>query len=209
MTLESWLERATFWLAPASAEKVREEIREHYESAFEAERERGVSRYNAERAAVKTLGSPAVANRQYRKVLLTANEAKMLELWKTTDPRLGRIYALLASAFLVGALGTVLVLAAIARESFGALPAPEKLSFLASLLSALCVGTSLFAFHGWRRSNPGSKGTLVVCVLHALPLGACRRRNHIRLLRIQLRHTILVWRRACLSYEYDRIRLAN
>jgi len=170
MTLESWLERATFWLAPASAEKVREEIREHFESAFEAERERGVSRYSAEQTAVKSLGSPAAANRQYRKVLLTVSEAKMLEFWRTPDPRIGRTYALLASAFLVGALGTVLVLAAMAKESFAALPAPEKLSFLVLLLSALCVGVSLFALHGWRRSNPGSRGRLMVYVLHALPL---------------------------------------
>jgi hypothetical protein len=173
MTLESWLERATRTLAPASTEKVRTEIRDHYESAFEAELARGASRENAERVAVESLGSAAAANREYRKVLLTAPEAKMLEFWKTPDPRIGRTYALLASAFLVGSLATVFIIAGIGiaqPESLAALPSPEKLSFLALLLSALCVGVSLFALQGWRRSNPGSKRSVIVFVLHVVPL---------------------------------------
>lgn len=70
MTLESWLLRATHNLAPSSAEQVRREIQQHYSSAIES----GAG----PQEAVASLGTPEDANRQYRKVLLTVSEAKLL-----------------------------------------------------------------------------------------------------------------------------------
>jgi len=75
--LDRWLDRATLGLAPDSAAQVRREILDHYESAREAAQSDGAAA-DAEAAAVASLGSPRAANCQYRKVLLTAGEARML-----------------------------------------------------------------------------------------------------------------------------------
>jgi hypothetical protein len=66
--LEQWLSEATRGLSPESAGRVREEIQQHYDSACEAGEEVGC-------AALAALGSPREANRAYRKVLLTEQEA--------------------------------------------------------------------------------------------------------------------------------------
>jgi hypothetical protein len=70
MTLESWLQQATRHLAEDSAAQVRTEIREHFEMARDAA--------IADHVALASLGDPKIANRQYRRVLLTAAEARML-----------------------------------------------------------------------------------------------------------------------------------
>jgi len=77
-TLEAWLTRATWRLSAASAAQVRAEIGEHYESAREDALVRGITLEEADRAAVDALGDAKAANRQYRKVLLTKAEARML-----------------------------------------------------------------------------------------------------------------------------------
>jgi hypothetical protein len=77
-SLERWLEQATRCLSVESAAQVRSEIREHYEAARETAMSRGASADDAERLAVAALGDAKVANRQYRKVLLTVREAQML-----------------------------------------------------------------------------------------------------------------------------------
>lgn len=76
--LENWLTKATCGLAAASADRVRSEIRDHYESAFETAISSGASADDADRAAVAALGDAKTANRQYRRVLLTSSEARML-----------------------------------------------------------------------------------------------------------------------------------
>jgi len=76
--LESWLKQATRSLSRESAARVRSEIHEHYESAREAAMTRGAEADEADRSAVAALGDARTANRQYRKVLLTSAEAKML-----------------------------------------------------------------------------------------------------------------------------------
>jgi hypothetical protein len=68
--LEIWLKQATRHLSKDSAARVRKEIREHYESALAAG--------STDRIAVTALGDAKTANRQYRKVLLTSAEARML-----------------------------------------------------------------------------------------------------------------------------------
>jgi uncharacterized membrane protein len=77
-TLDSWLNQAVRRLSKDSAETVRREIQEHYEAALEAALAGGNDSQQAERMAVQALGDPCVANRQYRRVLLTSSEAKVL-----------------------------------------------------------------------------------------------------------------------------------
>jgi hypothetical protein len=179
MTLESWLERATRLLAPASVEKVRAEIGEHYQSALEAELARGKSREDAERATVESLGNPAAAGRGYRKVLLTAQEARLLEFWKTPNPiRITWPTAgLLAGAIAAGFLGVAIVVVALAGAA--GLPMPwkipsfrsvEGLAFLASVVAVWCIGAAVFALQGWRRSKPVSEQAAIGWVFHALPV---------------------------------------
>ena len=76
--LENWLTHATRRLSRDSAARVRTEIQEHYESAREAALARGASSEEASRAALVALGDASAANRQYRKVLLTSAEARVL-----------------------------------------------------------------------------------------------------------------------------------
>lgn len=76
--LESWLARASRGLSKDSAARVRAEIQEHFEAAREAAMRDGVAVEEAEGAALAALGDAKAANRQYRRVLLTAEEARML-----------------------------------------------------------------------------------------------------------------------------------
>jgi hypothetical protein len=76
--LDRWLEQATSHLSKDSAAQVRAEIQEHYESGRQAAMSGGSTADDADRLAVAALGNAKAANRQYRKVLLTSAEAKML-----------------------------------------------------------------------------------------------------------------------------------
>jgi hypothetical protein len=68
MTIDQWIAIATSKLAPESAEQVRREIGEHYHCALAA------GAWD-----IASLGDPRKANREYRKVLLTAAEARFVE----------------------------------------------------------------------------------------------------------------------------------
>ena len=76
--LDSWLKQATRHLAKNSAAQVRTEIQEHYESAREAAISNGATSAEADRLALNVLGDAKTANCQYRRVLLTSAEARML-----------------------------------------------------------------------------------------------------------------------------------
>jgi hypothetical protein len=76
--LDSWLKQATRHLAKDSAAQVRTEIQEHYESARDAAIAGGANTDQAARLALNALGNAKTANRQYRHVLLTSAEARML-----------------------------------------------------------------------------------------------------------------------------------
>ena len=77
-TLDSWLDQAVRRLSKDSAELVRREIQEHYNAALEAALISGIDPQQAGLMAIEALGDPCVANLQYRKVLLTSSEAKLL-----------------------------------------------------------------------------------------------------------------------------------
>jgi len=76
--LEQWLKVATCGLAKDAAAEVRQEIEEHFESARESFLTKGAPAAEAEGLALAALGDARVANREYRRVLLTAEEAKVL-----------------------------------------------------------------------------------------------------------------------------------
>jgi hypothetical protein len=76
--LDSWLNQAVRHLSKESADTVRREIQEHYDAAREAALSRDIDPQQAEAVAVQALGDPRVANREYRKVLLTSSEASLL-----------------------------------------------------------------------------------------------------------------------------------
>jgi hypothetical protein len=76
--LDSWLNVATRHLSRDSAALVRSEIQEHYESAREAAVAGGYSAEDADRIAMHALGDARTANCQYRQVLLTSAEARLL-----------------------------------------------------------------------------------------------------------------------------------
>lgn len=77
-TLEQWITIASRGLAAKSAARVRAEIEEHHRSALEAGAD--------EMAALRALGDARAANREYRRVLVTSFEQKMLG-WATLGDR--------------------------------------------------------------------------------------------------------------------------
>jgi hypothetical protein len=76
--LETWLKQATRHLSKDSTAQVRAEIHEHYESAREVALSGGASSEEADRSAIVALGDAKTANCQYRNVMLTSAEAKLL-----------------------------------------------------------------------------------------------------------------------------------
>jgi hypothetical protein len=76
--LDSWLLQATRGLSKDSAAQVRAEIQEHYRSAHDDATAGGTISDEADRLAVTALGDAKMANRQYRGVLLTSGEVRML-----------------------------------------------------------------------------------------------------------------------------------
>jgi len=76
--LESWLKQATRHLSRESVAQIRTEIQEHYDSVREAAISGGASTDEADRIALAALGDAQTTNCQYRKVLLTAAEARLL-----------------------------------------------------------------------------------------------------------------------------------
>jgi hypothetical protein len=76
--LELWLQQATRHLSRDSAAQVRTEIQQHYESGLEDALNAGASAGDADRRALNGLGDARKANRQYREVLLTSADARML-----------------------------------------------------------------------------------------------------------------------------------
>lgn len=95
-SLEQWLSDATRGLSAESAARVREEIQQHYDLAHEdSAREAGGD-------ALAALGDPRAANRAYRKVLLTEQEALLAPTF--TQPKRPGFQRILLSATLLAAL---------------------------------------------------------------------------------------------------------
>jgi len=76
--LEVWLHEAGAHLSSASTARMREEIVEHYDAAYEDARSQGVGNEEAERRALTALGEAKHVNRRYREVMLTCSDARAL-----------------------------------------------------------------------------------------------------------------------------------
>ena len=76
--LQGWLQEATRCLSRDAAAKVEQEIGEHFEASRDAAVLNGATEAEAERAALAALGNAGKANRQYRDVLLTKDDAGTL-----------------------------------------------------------------------------------------------------------------------------------
>jgi hypothetical protein len=76
--LDRWLNQATRCLSNDSTARVVTEIREHYECSRDAAIGDGAGADQADEVALTALGDARRANRQYRKVLLTSSEARLL-----------------------------------------------------------------------------------------------------------------------------------
>lgn len=76
--LYAWLRKATWGLCPEAAERVSQEIKEHYIAAVEERMADGMALVPAEAAALKALGSPRAARRSFRDGNVTAGEALIL-----------------------------------------------------------------------------------------------------------------------------------
>lgn len=77
-TPEQWLSVATRGLCDSAAERIRAEIGEHIASAIESAGTADIDPLEAERQTVAALGDAKIANRQYRRVLLTEGEDALL-----------------------------------------------------------------------------------------------------------------------------------
>jgi hypothetical protein len=110
--LDSWLNQATRHLAQDSVTRVRTEIQEHFESTRDAAIGDGATPDQADSLALTALGDAKAANSQYRRVLLTSGEARMLrsDNWEAravcSRPQLKWMVA----GALVAALGAAAVL---------------------------------------------------------------------------------------------------
>lgn len=101
MNLDSWIDRASRGLAPESRARVQAEIEEHFRCAMEEP-------FATEVAVVRALGDPRVANRAYKRVLVTAAEARLMH-WNAFGDRQPKLSlaVFLAIAVMWGSMGTL------------------------------------------------------------------------------------------------------
>jgi hypothetical protein len=149
--LHTWLGQATRHLAKDGVAQVRTEIGEHYELARDAAIADGATAEEADRIAINALGDAAVANRQYRHVLLTAAEARMLRKgsWEShavcSRPWLKHLIA--GAGLAIFAVGAALFLTghrAVARDVF--LCGIGMSPFVAALLLPIYTPSRGFVF---------------------------------------------------------------
>jgi hypothetical protein len=148
--LDRWLKQATRRLSNDSTLQVTTEIREHYESAREAALESGATADQAEEVASTALGDAKRANRQYRKVLLTSAEARLL----------GRH------------LGITGYLLAAAREGAPPLRAGDRATSSRSAISHR-IGRSSAGTASWRYGNESIVHSAVPAGLYASAQSHC------------------------------------
>jgi hypothetical protein len=138
--LDSWLARATRQLSADSAAQVRAEIAQHFESSHEAAIAAGKTADEADHAALAALGDAKDANCQYRHVLITRTEARMLR----TSGREAQFFC--ATPFRKSLLVAVPVIAAIcAAASYAFATVTEPFATHATSTAVLVARASLVA----------------------------------------------------------------
>ena len=144
--LDNWLARATRQLSADSAAQVRAEIAQHYESSREAALASGNTADEADRAALAALGDAKDANCQYRHVLITRNEARILR----SSGREAQFFC--ATPFRKSLLVAVPIIAAIC----------------AAASYAFATVTQAFPTHATSTAVLVARGSLVLAILTAL-----------------------------------------
>ncbi len=138
--LETWLVRATRQLSADSAAQVRAEIAQHYESSREDAIAAGATADEAARKALAALGDARDANCQYRHVLITRNEARLLR----SSGREAQFFC--ATPFRKGLLVAVPVLAAVcAAASYTFATVTQAFAVHATSTAVLVARVSLVA----------------------------------------------------------------
>jgi hypothetical protein len=161
-TLDTWLARATRQLSADSAAQVRAEIAEHYESAREDAIRSGATPDEADRYAVSALGDPKSANSQYRDVLLTRSEARLLRSsaceahFFTATPLRKRLLAIVpavaatcaAAAYAVATLTAPFVIPFTTSANVNATAAlVARVAIGAAILTAMVLGVPLLPIY--------------------------------------------------------------
>jgi len=167
--LDVWLRRATRYLSHDSASQVRTEICEHFESAREAALQTGATESEAGRLALAALGDAGVANRQYRGVLLTRTEARLLRgsNWEARAICSHRPVKLALVALPIVALVTSIAL------FLSAHPAPATPLFVGGIALAIALGIPFLPIYTPARARTYriAKWTAILSAL-ALAFGA-------------------------------------
>lgn len=112
--LEKWLEVATRGLSTESVARVRAEISDHYELAYEAAIANGANAEQADSAVIAALGDAKSENREYRRVFLTVWEQRLLDSMRGKFPSLPpwrvKLGKALAAILMIEALGIMATL---------------------------------------------------------------------------------------------------
>lgn len=97
--LMPWLEVATKGLCDDARTRIREEFRDHFQDALAQQVAAGLDEETAARQAVEGLGSPRRALRDFRRVHLTARQAKLVDAVARRSPMLRRALGFFLLAF--------------------------------------------------------------------------------------------------------------
>jgi hypothetical protein len=79
--VSEWLEATTHKLAPGAQERIRVEIEAHHEESVTAHLQAGLSKNDAEAAALAELGDVRQAARRFKRQHLTVRQAANLDAW--------------------------------------------------------------------------------------------------------------------------------
>jgi len=183
--LEEWLSAATRGLSESAAARVRDEIGEHYLSATEAA-QAVVDPLDVEREVVAALGDAKTANREYRRVLLTKDEAGLLSnMTSVRRKRWGAVISLAAVAVLLsGATGYTksLIMTIVIEEVSRAIStASRRAGWIVRVVRwsvlalALIVGT-MAAFHDMKGYVPGMAWWVLWAIYYEYKLFVIRRK---------------------------------
>jgi hypothetical protein len=146
--LDHWLAQATRQLSADSATQVRTEIEQHYESAREDALASGVAGDEADRVAIAALGDPRAANSQYREILITRSEAKLLRSsacearFFTSTPLRKRLLAIIPAAAAMCAAGAYAV-ATITAPFTLPFTASASANATATLVARVAIGAAI------------------------------------------------------------------
>ena len=124
--VSDWLETTTRKLAPSAQERIRLEIEAHHAESVAAHLQAGLSKGDAEAAALAELGDVQQAARRFKRQYLTARQAMEMEVWEKSSRSLLKLCISYWLFFMFGVLPA---------RTFLSLSAPRPLLFLVLIAS--------------------------------------------------------------------------